>query len=518
MHPTAAATCVAALITLTACTTRVDSRAADGTGYGYSSATDVDSSATDVDGSSATAVDDSSATAVDGSSATAGYGSSATGRQGTGFQTAGPRGSATLDRIDVITTAVPWPRGVRYIDGELYALARGVHRSAGGPQIDIDDQAGTIFRIDPTVSEPAAHRPPANGVRDGRGASGFAPVGDAVRANATVLAEPAPSIFQLWNGQMPATADVLTDRPYCMLVYDEASQNFFVCGYSGIDLPEYPEFRKNATDSIHRFDKRIGEWRTVEAHDPNVVPVEELGVDVSSKYYPHHDIALNAPPHGLVNGPCGAVVVGDYLYVGAKDNTALAQYDLTEIRRNPDAPAPPGRFIFEGSTGSATIEVEGHGPMEVNGTCALATDGDYLYVSFRTTSQILRFPVAANGDLERPLRAQYIAQFPRYGEGPDGRRGGGSANIYDMAFDAEGRFYVSPGYDGAVYRFTPDPARVYDATSTSYAPYVDLEALVGAKRSGNICLDDAGNLYICSGQDVTPGVPTRGVIYRVRPE
>ena len=46
-------------------------------------------------------------------------------------------------------TAVPWPRGVRYVDGKLYALARGAHRSAGGPQTDIDDLAGTIFVIDP---------------------------------------------------------------------------------------------------------------------------------------------------------------------------------------------------------------------------------------------------------------------------------------------------------------------------------------------------------------------------------
>lgn len=403
---------------------------------------------------------------------------------------------ATLDQIERITTAVPWPRGVRYIDGKLFALARGVHRSAGGPQADVDDLAGTIFEIDPNVFEPAT-RPE---------------VGPAVRANAKVVAVPTSPPFHVWDRQMPATVDTRTDRPYCMLVYDEPSENFFVCGYSGIDLAGSPKFRKNATDSVHRFDLRTRRWSVVEAHDPTVVPVAELGQDVDSSYYPHHDVTRNAPPHGLVNGPCGAVVAGRYLYVGAKDNTALAQYDLQEIRRNPDAPAPPGRFVFEGSKGDAFIDVEGHGRMRINGTCALAVHDGYLYAAFRTTSQLLRFPLHSDGRLREPLEAQYIAQFATY----DPEKKGGSANIYDMTFDREGRCYISPGYDGAVYRFRPDPNRLYDARTFEYEPYVDLEPLVGAKKSGNICLDDAGNLYVCCGQSVIPGEKRRGVIYRVR--
>ncbi len=405
---------------------------------------------------------------------------------------------ASLFQLERITTAVPWPRGVRYVDGELFTLARGVHRSAGGPQADIEDLAGSIFVIDPNISEPV---------------TAGEPVGAAIRNNAKLIAAPTSPPFRIWDRRMPATEDVYTDRPYCMLVYDEKSTNFFVCGYSGIDLPKAPKFRKNATDSIHRYDPRVGRWMTVEAHDPAVVPTEELTYDVDSRFYPHHDPALNAPPHGLVNGPCGAVVAGNYLYVGAKDNTALAQYELTEIRKNPDAPAPPAKFIFEGTAGNAYIDVEGRGRTAVNGTCALAVNDGYLYVAFRTTSQILRIPLAEDGGISGPLRAQCVAQFPEYNP----ETGGGSANIYDMTFDAEGRLYVSPGYDGAVYRFKPDPKRIYDARSVEYTPYVDLKALVGAKKSGNICLDDAGNLYICSGQDVTPDANTRGVIYRVRP-
>lgn len=401
------------------------------------------------------------------------------------------------EQLERITTAVPWPRGVRYIDGKLYALARGVHRSGEGPQADIEDLAGTIFVIDPSISEPVA---------DGQ------PVGEAVRNNAKVLAAPTSPPFRIWNRQMPATKDLYTDRPYCMLVYDRASRNFFVCGYSGIDLPGKEKFRKNATDSIHRYDLRIGKWKIVEAHNPDVVPVAALGYHVDSTYYPHHDPKKNPPPHGLINGPCGATVAGKYIYVGAKDNTALAQYDLAEIRRNPEAPPPPARFIFDGTSGNAQVNVKGHGKMTVNGTCAVEAHGGFLYVAFRTTSQILRFPLREDGGLVEPLEAEYIAQFATYNPA----KKGGSADIYDMTFDSEGNCYVSPGYDGAIYRFKPDPKRLYDSKK-GYEPYVDLQALAGAKKSGNICFDDDGNLYICSGQKVIAESKIRGVIYRVRP-
>jgi len=85
-----------------------------------------------------------------------------------------------------------------------------------------------------------------------------------------------------------------------------------------------------------------------------------------------------------------------------------------------------------------------------------------------------------------------------------------------MEFDTRGRLYVSPGYDGAIYRFTPDPHQLYDATTTDYAPLVDLHAHVGANKTGNLCFDDAGNLYVCSGQELTPDDAIRGVIYRIR--
>jgi len=400
-------------------------------------------------------------------------------------------------RLERITNRVPWPRGVRSIDGKLYAIGRGVHRSAGGPNPDIDDMGGTLFVIDPNVSEPVV--------------KGKEP-GEAVRLNGDIVAEPTSPPFHVWDGRSPSTLDTRTDRPYCMLVWDEPSKNFFVCGYSGIDLPKPRKFRKNATDSIHRYDMRMGRWFAVEAHNPNAVPAGELKKTVAPSYYPHHDTKKNPPPHGLVNGPCGAAIAGHYLYVAGKDNTSLARYDLRAIRKNPLAGPPQGRYVFHraGWDDNVFVDVEGHGSTYIEGPAALGVHRGYLYVCFRTTSQILRFKLEEDGDIVRPLEAEYIAQFPRYKPGK-----GGSANIYDITFDKQGRMYVSPGYDGAIYRFKPDPREVYDATKGYKKPFVDLEELVGAKKTGNICLDPAGNLYICSGKKELSGTNIRGAIYRV---
>ncbi len=401
-------------------------------------------------------------------------------------------------QLERISTAVPWPRGLRFVDGKLVVLARGVHRSAGGPQASIEDHAGSLYLVDPAIAEPVVKGQPA---------------GEAVRANAALFAAPTSPPFRLWNREMPPTGDVLTDRPYCMLVYDPPSQNFFVCGYSGIDLATDAKFRKNATDSIHRYDTRDGVWRVVEAHDPASVPEEELGRAVAPGYYPHHDPAAHPPPHGLLNGPCGAVVAGRYLYCGAKDNTALGRYDLTAIRARPDAPPPPAELVFarSGPEDDVYIEIEGRGGMYVEGTCALAVHDGWLYVAFRTTSQIIRLPLEEDGSLRAPLVGQLIAQFAPY----DPEKGGGSANIYDMAFDSAGRMYVSPAYTGSVYRFQPDPAQVFEQDQAE--PFVDLRVVTDnpKAKSGNIALDADDNLYICSGNKDVPEGDLRGVIYRV---
>ncbi|MEM8884286.1 MAG: hypothetical protein AAGD14_09470 [Planctomycetota bacterium] len=403
-------------------------------------------------------------------------------------------------RLERITTVVPWPRGVRFVDGKLYAIGRGIHRSAGGPQNDIDDMAGHVFVIDPKISEPVV-----KGV----------PVSKAVRNNGRILARPTSPPFQLWSREMPSTRDTRAGRPYCQLVYDPVSRNFITCGFSGIDLPRPLIFRKNATDSVLRYDMRVGKWFVIDQHDPDVVPEKELGLTVPSRYYPHHDMTKNPAPHGMVNGPCGAAVAGRYLYVGAKDNTALVQYDLDPIRKNPNAKAPPARYIFHRASQDKNVfvNVKGHGNTYIEGTAAVEAHEGFLYVAFRTTSQIIRFPLQEDGDLVRPLQGELIAQFTRY----DPKTKSGSANIYDMAFDKDGLIYVSPGYNGAVYRFKPDPKNILDAYKGYPKPYIDLTALIGVRRSGNICFDDEWNLYICSGKKEVEEGKLRGVIYRVRP-
>jgi hypothetical protein len=415
-------------------------------------------------------------------------------------RSAGADESGGQPELRRVTTAVPWPRGVVLHEGRLIVLARGVHRNAGGPNPAIQDMAGHLFEVDPTVFEPVV-----KGV----------PPGDAVRKNGKVFAAPTEPPFHLWNRETPSTNDTLTDRPYCTLAYDPESQNFFVCGYAGIDLADDRRFRKNATDSIHRYDLRTKKWYVVEAHRPESVPAEALGRTISAQYYPHHDVASNPPPHGLVNGPAGLGVAGRYLYAGAKDNTALAQYDLREIRRRPDAPPPPSRLIFHRKSpkDDVFLQLRGRGNTYVEGACSIASHGGHLYVAFRTTSQILRFPITSDGDVVRPLVGEQVAQFARY----DPVQGGGSADVYDMTFDRHGRLYVAAAYTGRVFRFRPDPERLFDATDPSKVEaYVHLGELTDhpSARTGDIDVADDGTLYVCSGnKDVEEG-EFQGTVYR----
>lgn len=407
--------------------------------------------------------------------------------------------------IERVTTVVPWPRGIVLKDGKLFVLARGVHRSAGGPDPSIEDHGGAIFEVDPAVTEPIV-----------RGV----PPGDRVRGNGKIAVAPSSPPFHLWTRELPKTKDTLTDRPYCKLLWDEPSKNFFVVAFAGIDLPEEnPTFRKNATDAVHRYDTRDGTWHVVEQHDHKQVPLEHQGQFIPNDTFPHHDPARNRAPHGWVNGPCGAEIVGKYLYVTAKDNTALVQYDLTEIRRRADAPPPPSKAIFRRSspTDDVFLKVKGQdAPMHVEGTCAAAARDGWMYVAFRTTSQVVRFPITADGDVVQPIVAEYLAQFDPY----DNVLYGGSADIFDMVFDRKGSVYVSLNQRGQVWKIVPGSGALVDGRKgTSQKPYVDLRKETPQERSGagNMVFDDAGNLFVTAGnKELTEG-KIRGVVYKVAP-
>lgn len=401
-------------------------------------------------------------------------------------------------RLERVSAGVPWPRGLEWVDGELVVLARGRHRRAGGVDHAIVDSAGCLFRVDPELSEP---------VVPGQLAS------HAVAGNAEILARSLDGPFLLPDRAKDPVDDTLMDRPYCTLIYDAPSRNLFICGYSGVDLPA-KRFRKNATDSIHRFDLRSGGWYSVELHDAGVVPPEELGYVVSNAYYPHHDPERNAPPHGWLNGPDGGCVAGSYLYCVSKDNHLVVQYDLAEVRRDPDAGPPPSRPVLGPfatvRTPGGVARVELLGP-----SAAVARDG-YLYLGYRTSSVVVRFPIDDAGGLVTPAVGELVAVFEPW----DAERGR-SANLIDLAFNSRGELFVSCATEGRVWRVgRPDPERPFygddsGERATTAPPFVDMAAMTGRRTNvGNLVFDDRDRLYLCAGNYDTDSDKIAGVVYR----
>jgi len=412
-------------------------------------------------------------------------------------------------QLERVTTAVPWGRGFAVVEGQLVALSRGRHRGEGGPTMEIIDQAGVIWKIDTTISEPVIPGQPA---------------GEAVRTNATAWIRPTQPPFYLYTHQTPPEDDLLMSRPYCALAYDPASQNIFVCAYAGAELKT--GFRKHATDAVYRYDLRDQAWHIVEQHKPDSVRTHELKETIGNIYYPHHDPATNPPPHGWVNGPDGCAVVGRYLYVPAKDNHLVVQYDLTEIRRDPNAPPPPSRPAM----GPKVLlnYPGGQRQMQVLGPSAVAADANWLYIAYRTSSVVIRVPLDSEGNIipwrtdtptdgRRLVEADLIAAFEPWDT--EKRRSG---NLFDMTLSPAGELFVSMGTEGSVWHFTPDPARPFygnDQTDrpTTAPPFLDMSKLVGRKTGcNNLIATDDGWLYVSTRNNDTGEGNIYGTIYRVR--
>lgn len=404
--------------------------------------------------------------------------------------------------LERVTTAVPWGRGMATVDGELIVLSRGRHRGEGGVEQSLVDHAGTLWKVDTSVSETVVPGELA---------------GDAVRHNATVFARPTSPPFHLYDYQAPPEQDILMGRPYCALAYDEASCNLFVCAYSGAELET--GFRKQATDAVYRLDLRNESWHVVEQHDPDVVPRDELGAVISNEYYPHHDPQTNMPPHGWPNGADGCIGVGEYLYVPAKDNHIVVQYDLDEIRRNPDAGPPDSRPVL--GPHMIVRYPGGEAEMEVLGPSSVAHHGGLLYVGYRTSSIVVRVPLTDNGDIMRGddgrVRADLIAVFEPW----DAQRSR-SGNLYDIDMSDDGELFVSMGTAGRIWRITPDPDRPFygnDQTErpTTTPPMLDMTERAGRKTGcNNICVGDDGYLYISSRNNDTGEGRIHGTIYRAK--
>jgi hypothetical protein len=419
---------------------------------------------------------------------------------GAGLPRSVARERAATVRLERVSAGVPWPRGLVFRDGELIVLARGRHRNAGGVDHAVEDSTGCLFRVDPEIAEP---------VVAGRLAS------VAVAGNAELLAVPGGAPFRLPDRTLEPIDDVLMDRPYCTLIHDPVSRNLFVCGYSGVDLPG-KRFRKNATDSILRFDERGGRWHAVELHDPSVVPADELGYVVSNAYYPHHDPETSPAPHGWLNGPDGGCVAGEFLYCVAKDNHLVVRYELAGIRRDPAAGFPESRPVLGPRVALRDPSGEFR-EAELLGPSAAAVSGRHLYVGYRTSSVVVRFLLEPSGELVQPPVGELVAVFEPWD--PEERR---SANLIDMAFDSKGELFVSCSKEGRIWRVgVPDPARPFFGNDrsdrpTTAPPYADMTALLGKRTpTGNLAFDDGDRLYVCAGSYDTDSERIAGSIYRL---
>ena len=390
--------------------------------------------------------------------------------------------------VERISTAVPFPRGLQLIDGDLYVLARGRVRESGGVSAAIDDKAGTIYKIDPEVAEPVANYP----------------ISDKVRGNGVVFAAPTTPPFKLFDRTAsPPTRDRETDRPYCSLRYDDATKSFYVCAFSGIDKPAEGKgstFSKNTADAVFRFDTRTSKWYEVERHSL------EAGGN-----YPHHDPASANPPHGRLNGPDNCLVIGRWLYCVAKDNSVLARYDLTEIAKNPDAGAPQSHWVLDDK-----INIKGRGLQSLQGHSMLACNGDgYLYIGYRTSSAIVRIPLDADGLPKQPIVGEMLAQFDPYD--PKTRK---SANLTDMVFGPDASLYVVSAQPARIYRFIPDPNHVFDGRTGQSPAWADMSVLTSnpKMKSENVLVDARGRVYVTSGDAYDFQNGAGGVVYRVTPQ
>ncbi len=405
-------------------------------------------------------------------------------------------------RVERVSAIAPWPRGIAWVDDKLVVVSRGRHRNYGGPAPDVWDQEATLFEIDPEVREPFV--------------PGALP-SDRIANNGRILAEPDPSVVNLYDRSRPVLDNWSMDRPFCTLAYDGESRNLFVCAYAGADLSGKDggaTFRKNATDALLRYDLRSRHWGVVERHREAVVPRDVQTATIPNQYYPHHDPTSNPAPHGWLNGPNGCTVVGDWLYAVGKDNHTLARYDLRPMRKSPDVGPPPSELVL-----GEQVDVRLGGTVQrlgIKGHSAVGSDGRYLYLATRTSSVVLRFPIDRDGDLIRPVVGELVAEFEPYST--EHKR---SADLWELIVDPKGRVLVTCSRTGRIWRFAPDPSVPFDGNDfrkddpTPNRPYLDMRKLAGNAKAAvsNIVVAPDGSLYFCVTMP-EEGRPLAGAVMR----
>lgn len=388
--------------------------------------------------------------------------------------------------VERITTRPPFPRGLQLVDGQLYVLCRGRVREYGGVSAEVDDQAGTLYVVDPNIAEVYSGDEPGN----------------AVRENGTILALPSAPPFRLWDRSAnPPTRDRETDRPYCGLTWHAPTRSFYLCAFSGVDKPESKErstFSKNLSDAILRYDLRSSKWYEVERHD-----IEKGGL------YPHNDPARSKPPHGWLNGPDNCLALGSSLYAVSKENSLLVRYDLSALEKDPEAGPPPSEFVL-----GQDVAVQGKQRLRLEGHSALGHHAGWLYLATRTSSHVVRLKLDAALLPAKPLQVELVAYFDAYD--PETKK---STNLTDMTIDTQGRVYLVSAKPSSIYRFTPDPKDVYDARGGKQKPFFNLAELTGnpQMKSENALVDDQGRVYVTSGDAYSYQGGAGGVVWRITP-
>ncbi len=367
----------------------------------------------------------------------------------------------------------------------MYVLCRGRVRGAGGVSAEIEDQAGTIYVVDPEISESLSNKT----------------VSYAVRNNGKIFALPTEPPFILWDRSIyPPERDRFTDRPYCTLRYHEATESFYICAFSGIDKPKKPgdiSFSKNLTDAILRYDMRTQRWYEVERHD----------IETGGMYPQNQEPGYTALPQGWLNGPDNCLPLGQWLYAVAKDNNLLVKYDLSLIEKDSEVEGAAAEVVC-----NEKIFVKGYGDQHYYGHSALGYHDGWLYLGYRTSSLIVRIKLDQSFKPVVPIKAELIAQFDAYN--PKTFK---SANITDIEFDPKGRLYVVSARPSRIYRLTPNPGVVFDGRTGHTKPWVDMAAVTGnPKMKSENLLSYNGYIYVTSGDGYGFQNGALGTVYRVK--
>lgn len=407
-------------------------------------------------------------------------------------------------RLQRLSTAVPWPRGITLIGKTAYLLARGVPRQPGGPHPFVFDRAGTIFTVDTRIWEWVP-----------RQKKHFKPVSKKVRANAKAFAPPDQNVFKLWGRDEKGKQvrvpweDIDTDRPYATLVWDTKSRNFFICGFSGIDnAPRSNEFnfRKNGNDAILRFDQRDRSWREVERHDANRIK-KSVRKNPKTTWLDniHYEPKKGStkPPQGLLNGPDGLHVFGAYLLAVAKDNDVVARYSLDRIRKNPKAQCPQSAIIFKGKK-TKKIKTVNSKVVDFGGYSSLAVHAGKLYLGGRDHNRIVRMPITKDAEVD-VTAIELVADL------------GKNSALIDIAFDSTGWLFASTAGLGAIWKIPIPSGRCSIYRAKDHQPWFKLGSFRVNGKCTNIAFDREDRLYLCTNNDDIGGDEPRtaGVVYRV---